>query len=45
MTDRHQPAVDRISRARLSLEGLSLGDAFGKCFMEPSMSAYLKTRT
>ena len=26
------PAADRITRARLSLEGLSCGDAFGECF-------------
>src|SRR5437016_5640662 len=40
MMDRpmHLPAdhEDRVSRARLSLEGLSLGDAFGQQFFAPS---------
>jgi ADP-ribosylglycohydrolase len=27
---------DRLARARLSLEGLSVGDAFGQCFFSPN---------
>ena len=42
------PAVstntDPLSRARLSLEGLSLGDAFGECFFDSSMRESLENR-
>lgn len=34
----------RIARARLSLEGLSLGDAFGECFFERGMQMWLAHR-
>jgi ADP-ribosylglycohydrolase len=35
---------DRVRRAILALEGLSLGDAFGECFFAPGMQAYLDER-
>jgi len=34
--------TDRIRRARLSLEGLSIGDAFGQQFFDPSMALRAK---
>ena len=36
--------TDPLSRARLSLEGLSLGDAFGECFFDSSMREALEKR-
>lgn len=36
--------TDPLSRARLSLEGLSLGDAFGECFFDSSMHESLENR-
>ncbi len=36
--------ADPQSRARLSLEGLSLGDGFGECFFDSSMAASLENR-
>lgn len=36
--------ADRQSRARLSLEGLSLGDSFGECFFDSSMRDSLENR-
>ena len=36
--------TDPLSRARLSLEGLSLGDAFGECFFDSSMRESLENR-
>jgi ADP-ribosylglycohydrolase len=35
---------DRIARARLSLEGLSVGDAFGQCFFRPEIGKLLIRR-
>lgn len=35
---------DRIARARLSLEGLSIGDAFGQCFFRPEVAKLLIRR-
>ncbi len=36
--------TDPLSRARLSLEGLALGDAFGECFFDPSLTESLAKR-
>ncbi|MCO6438820.1 MAG: ADP-ribosylglycohydrolase family protein [Phycisphaerae bacterium] len=36
--------TDSLDRAWLSLEGLSLGDAFGECFFDPSMRESLESR-
>ncbi len=35
---------DRLQRARLSLEGLSLGDAFGECFFDPAAGVRIRSR-
>lgn len=44
MTQQLQDHELRMARARLSLEGLSLGDAFGECFFQRAMQMRLSHR-
>ncbi len=44
MQTRGDANTDPLSRALLSLEGLSVGDAFGECFFDPSLQESLENR-